>query len=50
LTKAWSEYVEALGEGKVPEVESKYTNLVSPIVSDILKAQPEVLPDGAALD
>lgn len=42
LTKAWAEYVEALGEGKVPEVESRYTNLVSPIVADVLREVPEL--------
>jgi hypothetical protein len=36
LSKAWHEYTEALGEGKVPEVESKYTNLVTTIVADVI--------------
>lgn len=36
LSKAWDEYTTALGEGKVPEIESKYTNLVTTIVADVL--------------
>ena len=36
LSKAWDEYTTALGEGTVPEIESKYTNLVTTIVADVL--------------
>lgn len=36
LTKAWDEYTVALGEGKVPEIESKYTSLVTTIVADVV--------------
>jgi hypothetical protein len=39
LTKAWEEYTVALGEGKVPEVESKFTNLVTTIVADVVPEQ-----------
>ena len=34
LSKAWGDYAEALGEGKVPEVEGRYTRLVTSILSD----------------
>jgi hypothetical protein len=34
LSKAWEDYAEALGEGKVPEVEGRYTKLVTAILSD----------------
>jgi methionyl-tRNA synthetase len=36
LTKAWDDYAEALGEGKVPEVETKYTRLVTNILQDVV--------------
>lgn len=36
LTKAWSDYSIALGEGRVPEVETKYANLVRAILSDVV--------------
>lgn len=42
LSKAWHEYTEALGEGKVPEVESKYTNLVTSIIADVV---PDAIPE-----
>lgn len=48
LTKAWDEYTEALGEGKVPEVESKFTNLVTTIVADVVPEAREI--DGARVD
>ncbi len=51
LGKAWSDYAEALGEGKVPEVETKYTRLVSSILNDTVPqivAQVEV--DDAPVD
>ncbi len=34
LMKAWDDYAQALGEGKVPEVESKYAKLVTDILTD----------------
>jgi hypothetical protein len=42
LTKAWEDYTTAIGEGKVPEVESRYSKLVTSIVRDAL---PEVAVD-----
>jgi hypothetical protein len=50
LAKAWNDYVEALGEGKVPEVESKYTNLVTTIVSDIVPAALNAASPNARVD
>lgn len=43
LSKAWEEYTVAIGEGKVPEVESKYTNLVTTIVADVIPEPAEVI-------
>jgi len=34
LAKAWDDYAEALGEGKIPEVEGRYTELVRAVLSD----------------
>lgn len=46
LSKAWDDYIAAIGEGKVPEVESKYSNLVTDIVTDIVPpAQVAASPD-----
>jgi hypothetical protein len=42
LTKAWEEYTAAIGEGRVAEVESKYTNLASTIVADIVPQAREL--------
>lgn len=50
LTKAWDDYTEALGEGKVPEVESKYTNLVTTIVADIIPEAASIAPSHADVD
>lgn len=36
LSKAWADYAEALGEGRVPEVETKYTRLVTNILQDVV--------------
>lgn len=36
LTKAWDDYAEALGEGRVPEIETKYTRLVVDILKDVV--------------
>jgi hypothetical protein len=47
LTQAWTEYIAAVGEGKVPEVESRYTNLVGAVVKDVVPESSEVTPDGA---
>lgn len=46
LSKAWHEYTQAIGEGRVPEVESKYTNLVTTIVADVVPEAREI--EGAA--
>lgn len=46
LTKAWDEYTTALGQGKVPEVESKYSNLAHAVVDDIVKL-PELVDSDA---
>jgi hypothetical protein len=34
LSKAWADYAQALGEGKIPEVEGRYTQLVASILQD----------------
>lgn len=34
LGKAWNDYAEALGEGKIPEVEGRYSELVRSILND----------------
>lgn len=36
LGKAWTDYTQAIGEGRVPEVEGKYTRLVATIVADVV--------------
>lgn len=36
LSKAWEDYAEALGEGKIPEVEGRYAKLVKAVVSDVV--------------
>lgn len=48
LYRAWEEYSVALGEGKVREVESKYTNLVTTIIADVVPAIAEA--NGSDLD
>lgn len=48
LTKAWDEYTTAIGQGRVPEVESKYSNLASAIVQDIVQI-PELVDSDAEL-
>lgn len=40
LSKAWDDYTEALGEGKLPEVEGRYTSLVNAILQD---AVPKIM-------
>lgn len=49
LTKAWQDYTTALGQGTVPEVESKYSHLARAIVADVVQI-PEVVDSDAALD
>jgi hypothetical protein len=49
LTKAWDDYTTALGQGKVPEIESKYSNLARAVVSDVVEI-PELVDSDAALD
>lgn len=39
LTKAWDEFTTALGEGTLPEIESKYSNFASAIVAEIVEAR-----------
>lgn len=46
LTKAWEDYTTALGQGRVPEVESKYSNLARAVVEEVV-VLPEVV-DGAS--
>jgi hypothetical protein len=36
LTKAFDEFTQALGEGKVPEMESKYSSMAVTIVDDLI--------------
>lgn len=43
LAKAWDDYVEALGEGKLPEIEGRYTSLVSAILQDTV---PKIMEAG----
>lgn len=49
LTKAWDDYTTALGEGKVPEVESKYASLSLAIVEDIIPDAMKVI-DGSPVE
>jgi hypothetical protein len=49
LTKAWDEYTTALGEGRVPEVESKYAALSLAIVKDIVPDGSRIL-DASSVD
>ena len=48
LTKAWDEYTTAIGEGTLPEIESKYTNLVTTIIADVIPEQ--IVETSASLD
>lgn len=43
LTKAWDDYTRALGEGKVPEVETKYATLSLAIVEEIIPDAAQIL-------
>lgn len=36
LTKAFDEFTKALGEGRLPEIESKYSNMAMTIVDDLI--------------
>jgi hypothetical protein len=47
LTKAWEDYTTALGQGTVPEIESKYSNLARAIVEDVVQI-PELVDSDAA--
>lgn len=47
LSKAWDDYVRAIGEGKVPEVESRYSNLVGAVVQDVVPERLEVASESA---
>lgn len=44
LEKAWADYTEALGEGRVPEIESKYASLVTTIVGDVVPDPKSIEP------
>ena len=47
LSKAWNDFAEALGEGKVPVVEGRYSELVTSILNDAvpkIMAASEVKP------
>ena len=50
LTKAWDDYTKALGQGTVPEVESKYSNLARAIVGDIVQLPEIVDGDATSVD
>lgn len=41
LSRAWDDYAEALGEGRVPEIEGKYTRLVTTIIADVVPQMSE---------
>lgn len=41
LSRAWDDYAEALGEGRVPEIEGKYTRLVTTIIADVVPKTSE---------
>lgn len=48
LTKAFDEFTTALGEGKVPEIESKYSKMAMTIVDDLVPER--LISDGSAVD
>lgn len=50
LTKAWDDYTTALGQGKVPEMESKYSSFASAIVKDLVSIPEIVESDASPLD
>lgn len=50
LSKAWDDYEKALGEGTVPEVESKYSRLVTEIVGAELGGLEEAVLEPAEVD
>lgn len=43
LSKAWEDYASALGEGHIPEVEGRYTELVKAILND---SAPRIMEAG----
>ena len=47
LSKAWNDFADALGEGHVPEVEGRYTQLVSSILND---AVPRIMEAASVSD
>jgi hypothetical protein len=47
LSKAWDDYIKAIGEGRVPEVESKYASLVGAVVEDVVPERLEVAREPA---
>lgn len=49
LTKAFDEFVQALGMGKVPEVESKYAAMSLAVVKDVVPDPKQIL-DGPSMD
>lgn len=48
LTAAWEDYTKAIATGQLIEVEAKYSNLISEIVADIVRAKE--LPSAALAD
>lgn len=50
LTKAWDDYTKAIGEGTLPEIESKYTGLVKTIVADIVPGDAREVTNGSQVD
>lgn len=50
LTKAWDDYTSALGQGRVPEIESKYSNLARAIVEDVVQIPEMVDSDATAVE
>ena len=49
LAQAWEDYTRALGQGTVPEVESKYSNLARAVVESIVQI-PEMVDSDAAVE
>lgn len=43
LSKAWDEFARGLGEGRLPEVEGRYTELVRAVMKD---AVPRIVEAG----
>ena len=48
LAKAWDDFVKAIGDGTVPEVESRYSEFAASIVKDIVT--PKVIAAASPSD